>query len=56
MSVVNIAKSYMLWGSAIADPINGTTKKVADMLIDKPENALSQGLVKTIRINHFIKY
>lgn len=56
MSAVNMKMSYMLWGSEIADPTNGTTKKAADMLIDKPERALSQGLVKTILINNFIRY
>ncbi len=43
MFIVKIKKSWRVLGKEILDPINGAMNQAAEMLIDSPDNALSQG-------------
>ena len=43
MLIVKIKKSCKVLGKEILDPINGAASQTADRLMERPENALSQG-------------
>ncbi len=41
-------KSHVVLGNDIPGPTKGTASHAADILIESPENALSQGLVSNL--------
>jgi hypothetical protein len=43
ISVNKMSKSIRFFGKKALDPINGIANQAAEILIDKPESALSQG-------------
>ena len=45
---VNPTNSIIFFGKAIVNPTKAERKKAADILIAKPENALSQGFVRNL--------
>ena len=47
---VNPANSIILFGKDMVNPTNAEIKRAAEMLIDNPEYALSQGLVNNLSI------
>lgn len=47
---VNPTNSIIFFGKAMVNPTNAEMKKAADILIDNPEKALSQGLVISLSI------
>lgn len=50
----NTKKSHVVLGNEIPGPTKGTASHAADILIERPENALSQGLAKNLSIENTV--